>query len=471
MIADALPQKPDFRILDNYSLEDLDERSISQFRQLFRSAKPGHPYLAETDKGLLTKIGAWRTDRHSKKEGLTVAGLLMFGKHQAIIDTFPDFHLDYQEINDPSQRWSDRVFPDGTWEANILQFYLRIWPKISGMLPKPFQLKDGQRIDESTLHEALREALVNALVHADYSASGGVVIKKYPDYFVFSNPGNMLITLEQYYQGGISIPRNNSIQTMFVLLGFGEKAGSGSTRILSAWEGLHWRKPYIQVSHQPTRFDLFLRMESLISPRSMDALAAIFGEDIRQLIGSPLIALTTAQIEGSITNTRLQQLIGDHASAISKLLKGLCTSGYLTLSGKGRGTVYQLSTVYVPENQEDNRVGVGTQGILFDDEDPKMDSSGIKMDSSGVKMDTSGAKMDTSPESKEKRMRPEELEELVLEYCQDEYRSVEETGLHLNKTAKYLKNKVIPRLLETGQIERLYPGNPTHPQQKYKAKI
>ncbi|MFM1969103.1 MAG: hypothetical protein RL152_480 [Bacteroidota bacterium] len=464
MIADALPQKPDSRILDNYSLEDLDKLSISQFRQLFRSAKPGHPFLAEDDKGLLTKIGAWRTDRHSKKEGLTVAGLLMFGKHQAIIDTFPDFHLDYQEIDDPAQRWSDRVFPDGTWEANIFQFYQRIWPKISGTLPKPFQLKDGQRMDESTLHEALREALVNALVHADYSASGGVMIKKYPDYFVFSNPGNLLITIEQYYQGGISIPRNNSIQTMFVLLGFGEKAGSGSTRILSAWEGLHWRKPYVQVSYQPARFDLFLRMESLISSRSMDALAAIFGEEIRQLIGNQLIALTTAQIEGAITNTRLQQLIGDHASAISKLLKELCTSGYLTISGKGRGTVYQLNTKYVSENQGDNKVDVGIQGILFADESAKMDTS-------GAKMDTSDAKMDTSADTKEKRMRPEELGQLVLEYCKDEYRSVDEIGSYLQKTAKYLKNKIIPRLLKTGQLERLYPNNPNHPQQKYKTKV
>jgi len=471
MIADALPQKPDFRILDNYSLEDLDERTLTQFRQLFRSAKPSHPFLVEDDKGLLMKIGAWRTDRHSKKEGLTVAGLLMFGKHQAIIDTFPDFHLDYQEVNDPNQRWSDRVFPDGTWEANILQFYLRIWPKISGMLPKPFQLKDGQRIDESTLHEALREALVNALVHADYSASGGVVIKKYPDYFVFSNPGNMLITIEQYYQGGTSIPRNNSIQTMFVHLGFGEKAGSGSTRILSAWEGLHWRKPYIQVSHQPSRFDLFLRMESLISPRSMVALAVLFGEEIRQLFGPPLIALTTAQIEGSITNTRLQQLTGNHASEISKLLKELCTSGYLTLSGKGRGTVYQLNTMYISENQKDNKVGVGTQGMLFEDEAIKMDSSGIKMDSSGIKMETSDTKMDTSPESKRTRMKPEELDQSVLAYCQDEYKSVDEIGSQLNLTPKYLQNKIIPRLLETDQLERLYPGNPTHPQQKYKAKI
>jgi ATP-dependent DNA helicase RecG len=491
MIADALPQKPDSRILDNYSLDDLDELSISQFRQLFRSAKPGHPFLAEDDKGLLTKTGAWRTDRHSKKEGLTVAGLLMFGKHQAIIDTFPDFHLDYQEVNDPNQRWSDRVFPDGTWEANIFQFYQRIWPKISGTLPKPFQLKDGQRMDESTLHEALREALVNALVHADYSAPGGVVIKKFPDYFVFSNPGNMLITTEQYYKGGISIPRNNSIQTLFVLLGFGEKAGSGSTRIFSAWEGLHWRKPYIQVSHQPSRFDLFLRMESLISPKSMDALVALYGEEIRSLYGNALIALTTAQIEGAITNTRLQQLIGVHSSEISKLLKELCGGGYLLPSGKGRGTVYQLNTQFLPLREESKQViAPGIQGILFENNHAennsphvrvdtlgaKEDTSGAKEDTSALKEDTSGAKEDTSGAKEDtsivqQRLKPDVLNRLILEFCQTEFKSVEEIGEHSGKTPKYLKDKVIPRLIEHKMLERLYPGTPNHPNQKYKTKV
>ncbi len=463
MLADALPQKPDARILDDYTLDDLDVQSVAQFRNVLRSAKPGHPYLAEDDLGLLKKTGAWRLDRHTKKEGLTAAGLLMFGKSLAIAESFPDFHLDYQEITDPTLRWSDRIFPDGTWEANIFQFYLRVWPKLSSTLPKPFQIKDGQRKDEDVLHEALREALTNALVHADYSAPGGVVIKKYPDYFVFSNPGNMLITVEQYYKGGISVPRNNTIQTMFVLMGFGEKAGSGSTRILSAWEGLHWHKPYIQVSQQPARFDLFLRMESLISPKSKDALAALFGEEIRHLYGNALIALTTAQIEGSITNTRLQQLIGDHPSEISKLLKELCTSDYLVPSGKGRGTNYQLNTQYAATNRENGSVAIGVQASLFE-------SAVNKEDTSYAKEDTSRAKEDTSLPREQRRMKPEDLNKLVVQYCQDEFKSVEEIGKFSGKKLKYLKDKIMPRLIEQGLVERLYPGTLNHPNQKYKAK-
>jgi len=217
----------------------------------------------------------------------------------------------------------------------------------------------------------------------------------------------------------------------------------------------------------------------------MDALVALFGEEIRQLIGNPLIALTTAQIEGSITNTRLQQLIGDHASEISKLLKELCTIGYLTLSGKGRGTVYQLNTQYVSENQENiSGIAIGVQGELFKDESAKMETSGVKMETSGAKMETSGAKMETSSvkmetsgvkmetssKSLKKRMKPDELQQSVVAYCLDEYKSVDEISLHLHLTTKYLQNKVIPPLLVSGQLERLYPDSPNHPQQKYKVK-
>ena len=122
MLADSLPDKPDSRILENYTLEDLDEVSVAQYRQLLGSVRPGHPFLKWDDKGLLLKLGGWKKDRYTGKEGLTVAGLLMFGKTESIVEAFPDYHVDYQEIPESGERWIDRVYPDGTWEANLFQF-------------------------------------------------------------------------------------------------------------------------------------------------------------------------------------------------------------------------------------------------------------------------------------------------------------------------------------------------------------
>lgn len=45
---------------------------------------------------------------------------------------------------------------------------------------------------------------------------------------LLSNPGTMLISMEEYYEGGHSVCRNPVIQKMFVFMGFGEKSGTGA---------------------------------------------------------------------------------------------------------------------------------------------------------------------------------------------------------------------------------------------------
>jgi predicted HTH transcriptional regulator len=141
----------DSRILEGYTIADVDLNSLKKYRQVFAGQKPSHPWLALDDIELLEKLGGYRKDRVTKKEGFTLAGILMFGKEASIIDRecAPNFFPDFREIlsNDPNIRWTDRVYPDGTWECNLFQFYLRIWPRLSSSLPKPFQFKNGVRQD------------------------------------------------------------------------------------------------------------------------------------------------------------------------------------------------------------------------------------------------------------------------------------------------------------------------------------
>ena len=61
------------------------------------------------------------------------------------------------------------------------------------------------------------------------------------DSFIFSNPGTLLVSIHQYYQGGISEFRNPNLQKMFLMMGSAEKAGSGVNKIMSSWEYAHWR--------------------------------------------------------------------------------------------------------------------------------------------------------------------------------------------------------------------------------------
>ena len=94
---------------------------------------------------------------------------------------------------------------DGSWSGNLFDFYRRVSRKLMEDLKVPFVLKNNVRQDDTPLHQALREAMVNALVHADYSGRASVLVVKQPSGFLFRNPGsytyNMLNTFI-FYQFG-----------------------------------------------------------------------------------------------------------------------------------------------------------------------------------------------------------------------------------------------------------------------------
>ena len=440
MLADSLPDKPDSLVLEHSTIEDLDLPTLDQYRNILRSVKPMHPFLTLDNLPFLQRLGAWKVNRATGTYGLTAAGLLMFGKTQSIQEFFPDYHVDYQEISNQGSRWIDRIYPDGTWEANLFQFFHRVWPKLSFSLPKPFLLENGRRRDEGAIHEALREAFANSIIHADYRGQGGIVIKKYPDRFLFVNPGYMLVPLEQYYKGGCSVPRNTTIQTMFSLLGYGEKAGSGSLRIMSAWASAHWRKPFISMTNRPDRVCLDLKMEVLLPKDSLEHLEYIFG--------NALVILSTAEIEGVVSNLRLQGLLNKHSSEISIMLKDLCSQGYLNPENKGRWTSYHLNK------------GIGLkQGSLFENLDGHLNE---KMDTSDKKDGHLGRNM--------QEIKSSELKSYIVEICSSRYLTIEEIAVKTRRTSKYLKNKIVSQLLKDGLLERLYPTTPNHPNQAYKKK-
>ena len=168
--------------------------------------------------------------------------LRMFGNELAIRGALPHYFVDYREklSQDPRIRYTDRVYPDGTWVPNIFQFYSRVYPKLSQAMPTPFKLVGDVRQDETLAHEALREAFCNYLIHCQYRMLEGIVIERYQDRLYFSNPGTMLIFPEDFLEGGHSICRNGILQKMFIAIGRGEHMGSGADIINKGWEVNDW---------------------------------------------------------------------------------------------------------------------------------------------------------------------------------------------------------------------------------------
>ena len=204
----------------------------------------------------MEKIGAYSHNIATGESGITRAGLLMFGQSDMITNPAgePYYFVDYQErlyTDDAKVRWTDRIYPDGTWEANLFQFYIRVYNKLIQALPKPFKLIGDERQEETAAHDAVREALINCIVHQDLNATGNIVIRRTETELTFSNPGMMLVSKQQYFKGGRSICRNPTLQKMFMLLGKAEKAGSGVDKILAGWKELGWDEPKLTEEVQP----------------------------------------------------------------------------------------------------------------------------------------------------------------------------------------------------------------------------
>lgn len=463
MFADADITRPaDGRILKNYSWDDIDMPSFEQYRRLFATAKPSHPWHTLSNDELMRKLGGYRKDRETGEEGFTLAGILMFGKYDSIKDQTcaPKFFPDYKEIpaDTSSTRWIDRIYPDGSWEANLFQFYRRVLPKLQQVIPTPFRLEGNQRKDETPAHESLREAFANLCVHADYSEESSLLVYRYPHRIVFSNPGVMLISKQQFYQGGESVCRNTSLQQMFMMIGSAEKAGSGVDKILKGWETLNWKRPYPIEKAQPNKVELVMPLESLLDESVLLELNKLFGIRLEQLDSNEKIAVSMALTERIINNERLRDTLSLHPADITHMLQHLCKEDFLASSGHGRGTVYKLKVATLGEKVATSEGKVAT---------PKgswvVTPMGSKVATSGEKVATSKGKVAT-PNSK--RMSKDDMRKMIIDYC-SEWRTVSEIADYVCRNKQYIRNKILPVMHDV--LQMLFPKE-NHPGQKYKVR-
>lgn len=341
MLAEQIEDSRDIKILMGFSLDDLCLESISDYRHLFSAYKPSHPWLVLDDLAFLTKLGCWRKDRKTQQEGLTLAGLLMFGEYPTIVEAVPNYMLDYQELPESTHdmRWLDRIVPDGMWSGNVFDFYRKVIRKLEADLKVPFAIKDNIRQDDTLTHQAVREALVNCLVHADYSERASVKVVKSAKGFSFRNPGLMRVPIETALQGGESDCRNRTLQQLFLMLGLGEKAGSGVAKIKQGW----------------TDFGHAMKLEEILIPSEqtlMELLWVVNKEKTTQKLPSNSSETTPKQQailnyllkNPDATRQTVAQALGDiSADGVKYHLKKLQEAGWLTRIGSDRSGLWKVT--------------------------------------------------------------------------------------------------------------------------------
>lgn len=331
----------DSQIMEGYGIDDIDPETLRKYRQSFQNMNPGHPYEDLSDKDFLMQMGGYSIDTHKGVEGLTMAGLLMFGKSLPIHKNFPNFRFDYLDLigiePGDSKKWNDRLTDDGRWVDNIYNFLSIALNKLLFTLPSEGRLKGVRRIDGGELYEGVREAFINCLTYCDYLLGGVLRIDRRTDRIVMRNPGNLRIPPERIYSGDYTLARNSTVQKMLRMIGFGDNIGSGFSKILKAWKSLRYPTPVIL--EQPEVNEVWL---TLSLPQSNTDEAQNVGDNVGDNVGGmPETKTTERQKEiiniikntPSISAKQMSETLSVTSRTVERDLASLKAMGVLMRKG------------------------------------------------------------------------------------------------------------------------------------------
>ncbi len=355
MYRDASDVSIDLKVLHTMDMTVFDIDTVHRYRNRFAQFHSTHIWNDDDDELFLRRIGAIALSEVDMTFHPTCAGLLMFGHEYDIVREYPHFFLDYQEKLSDNTRWTHRIVSSsGDWSGNLYDFFFRVYPRITADLPIPFMTKGMDREDNTPLHLALREVLLNSLAHSDFYARQGVVIIKGTDEISFANPGDIRIGLVAALAGGVSDPRNETIMKMFSLVDIGERAGTGIPDFVNTWTKYMRLSPIYSIKHNPDRTLLNIPY-SAENLAKAGGLLVHSGEGKGRLIhqsneksglSNPKSGLTeTAQKiielmrqDPTITYDKIASKLGKARSGIAKQIKRLIDNGAILPKDKNSGT-------------------------------------------------------------------------------------------------------------------------------------
>lgn len=251
----------------------------------------------------LKKMGVWTKDGK-----ITIAGLLFFHKN-------PQSYLAHTAVR--------LIYQDGSWK----RFNGPIW-KIVEDLEKEIQgiskltpIQPGfKRID---IHEypmkAVREAIINALVHRNYAIKSEVFVNLTPGSLTIKNPGSFPpgTTPEEPNP----IPRNPIIYELMFQMGFVERQGRGIELIYAECK----KHPFVKV-----KYNLSTNFTEIVFKKEKDLLSTV-EKDILSVISN-----------GEKTSSEIASKIGISKVTVLRKIDRLREINFVEKIGNGPATRYQI---------------------------------------------------------------------------------------------------------------------------------
>lgn len=303
--------------------EDLDPLEIARARSILRSKNPESELLKANDEDFLKGLEAVRNNQ------VTNTGLLLFGKPEFVTEACPQSQVHYVH-----QTSDVKVARNDIWRVGLLQ----ILEKIDAVFTSPVNPEEELSIGLFKLRipafplSVVREAVLNAITHRDYSDPGEVLIRHTPQELVVLSPGGFVggITLANILRHE-PVPRNRTLANTFLKLRLVESAGTGRKKIFI---------PMLSYGKRPPVFEsdghrVILRLFDGTIDRAMATLVARWNNEGREIDLDALIVLTYLKTHPYIDALSAMALLQLDREGALAVLDRLSHSQYGIVERKG----------------------------------------------------------------------------------------------------------------------------------------
>lgn len=176
--------------------------------------------------------------------------------------------------------------------------------------------------------EAIREALMNSMVHRDYSYSASTLVSVYTDRIEFVSIGGLLSGVEvEDIMLGLSICRNPKLAAVFYRLKLIEAYGTGMPKIMKVYKGTGFA-PKIEVTNNA--FKITLPNRNAVASSTI-------------LVGRPEVKIRAyLEKHECITRAAVEELLDVSQATSNRILKRMLERGTIVQDGSGRKTKYRL---------------------------------------------------------------------------------------------------------------------------------
>jgi len=295
----------DSEICEGASLEDIDEDLISKFVELTKESKRIN-IKGENKELILKKLNLIVGSK------ITNAGILLFGREPSkffvnnLVKCGRFKGVTKEEFIDMKD-FGENLFDSVENVISFLKGHLRIGAKIKGLLREE---KWEIPID------ALREAVINSVIHRNYFDSSFIYVKMYDSKIVIANPGELPepLEIEDLYKEHESKLRNPLLARVFYYAGFIDSWGRGSLNIINALKEEGLDKPIFEESGGSFRI-IFNRVENVID--------GVTGQLSGQLSGQLNELLSVIRTNPGLNLTRISDSLNKPFRTVDKQIKKL----------------------------------------------------------------------------------------------------------------------------------------------------